>query len=120
MSWAEIVVVVVAVGAVGGVTCYLGYLLFLLVVLIKYGTAGVERVAKVVPALRWIEAVASAITAVAGRQPKTDSTEAQRTCCPLEEDRASPAGVEQSLGQANCTGLYRVTRAPRCSHSDKN
>lgn len=79
----------VAVVTVASVTSYFCYLLFLLVVLIKHGTAGVERVAKVVPAPRWIEAVASAVAAVAARRPDTDADQSTADIPSIEGDRAT-------------------------------
>jgi hypothetical protein len=93
MSWTEDVALV----AMAGAASYFLYLLFLLVVLIRDGTAGVEKVAKVVPAPRWIEAVASAVAAFARRQSDTNlpdlttadihSTEDDQT--PIETDPLS-------------------------------
>jgi hypothetical protein len=66
MPWSEDAALV----AVSGVASYFFYLVFLVIVLIKHGIDGVEKIAKVVPAPRWIEPVAKAIEAVRKRKSR--------------------------------------------------
>lgn len=66
-----------ALPVLAGFPAYLCYLLFLLVIFLKEGAAGVEKVAKVVPAPKWwVKSIAKAITSwrAGGITTSTDSS----------------------------------------------